>query len=107
VGTRCSFSRGKAAGAKLTTHLHLVLRSKNAWSYISTPPILLPLMSIQNIVYLTIWQLVMPLLVTLGFDAITLSTDNYIETGKLKLTFSSNLTNFFAKKSVFYAGLVG
>jgi hypothetical protein len=24
---------------KLTTHLHLVLRSKNAWSCISTPPI--------------------------------------------------------------------
>jgi len=24
---------------KLTTHLHLVLRSKNAWSYTSTSPI--------------------------------------------------------------------
>jgi hypothetical protein len=24
---------------KLTTHLHLVPRSKNAWSYTSTPPI--------------------------------------------------------------------
>jgi hypothetical protein len=23
---------------KLTTHLHLVRRTKNAWSYISTPP---------------------------------------------------------------------
>jgi hypothetical protein len=26
-------------GVKLTTHLHLVRRSKNAWSYTSTPPI--------------------------------------------------------------------
>jgi hypothetical protein len=29
----------KRPGVKLTTHLHLVLRSKNEWSYISTPPI--------------------------------------------------------------------
>jgi hypothetical protein len=28
-------------GVKLTTHLHLVLRSKSEWSYTSTPPILL------------------------------------------------------------------
>jgi hypothetical protein len=28
-------------GVKLTTHLHLVPRSKNEWSYTSTPPILL------------------------------------------------------------------
>jgi hypothetical protein len=26
---------------KLTTHLHIVQRSKNAWSYTSTPPIYL------------------------------------------------------------------
>jgi hypothetical protein len=26
-------------GVKLTTHLHLVPRSKDAWSYTSTPPI--------------------------------------------------------------------
>jgi hypothetical protein len=26
-------------GVKLTTHLHLVPRSKNAWSYTYTPPI--------------------------------------------------------------------
>jgi len=26
-------------GAKLTTHLHLVPRSKNAWSYTSTPQV--------------------------------------------------------------------
>jgi hypothetical protein len=26
-------------GVKLTTHLHLLLRSKNEWSYSSTPPI--------------------------------------------------------------------
>jgi hypothetical protein len=26
-------------GVKLTTHSHLMLRSKNEWSYISTPPI--------------------------------------------------------------------
>jgi hypothetical protein len=29
----------KRPGVKLTTHLHLVPRSKNAWSYTSTPPI--------------------------------------------------------------------
>jgi hypothetical protein len=28
-------------GVKLTTHLHLVPRSKNVWSYTSTPPICL------------------------------------------------------------------
>jgi len=33
MGTRGSFS----GGMKLTSHLHLVLRSKNAWSYTSTP----------------------------------------------------------------------
>jgi hypothetical protein len=38
VDTRCSFLGGKAAGGvKLTTHLHLVLRSKNEWCYTSTP----------------------------------------------------------------------
>jgi hypothetical protein len=29
----------KRRGGKLTTHLPLVPRSKNEWSYISTPPI--------------------------------------------------------------------
>jgi len=29
----------KRPDVKLTTRLHVVLRSKNAWSYISTPPI--------------------------------------------------------------------
>jgi hypothetical protein len=29
----------KRPGVKLTTRLHLVARSKNAWSYTSTPPI--------------------------------------------------------------------
>jgi hypothetical protein len=39
VGTRGSFPEGKAAGGvKLTTHFHLVQRSKNEWSYTSTPP---------------------------------------------------------------------
>jgi hypothetical protein len=34
------FPRGKSGwGVKLTTHPHLVPRSKNAWSYTSTPPI--------------------------------------------------------------------
>jgi hypothetical protein len=34
------FSRGLSArDVKLTTHLHLVPRSKNEWSYTSTPPI--------------------------------------------------------------------
>jgi len=28
-------------GVQLTAHLHLVLRSKNAWSYTSNPPIYL------------------------------------------------------------------
>jgi hypothetical protein len=38
MGTRGSFPRGKSGrGVKLTTHLHLVPRSKNAWSYTSTP----------------------------------------------------------------------
>jgi hypothetical protein len=38
MGTRGSFPEGKAAGGvKLTTHLHLVPRSKNEWSYTSTP----------------------------------------------------------------------
>jgi hypothetical protein len=31
--------RWNGRGVKLTTHLHLVSRSKNAWSYTSTPPI--------------------------------------------------------------------
>jgi hypothetical protein len=35
-----SFPGGKAAGGvKLTTHLYLMSRSKNAWSYTSTPPL--------------------------------------------------------------------
>jgi hypothetical protein len=38
MGTSGSFPGGKeAGGVKLTTHLHLVPRSKNAWSYTSTP----------------------------------------------------------------------
>jgi hypothetical protein len=40
MGTRDSFPGGrgvKRRGVKLTTHLHLVQRSKNAWSYTSTP----------------------------------------------------------------------
>jgi hypothetical protein len=36
IGTRGSFPGGKAAG-QLTTHPHLVPRSKNEWSYTSTP----------------------------------------------------------------------
>jgi hypothetical protein len=32
-------ARGSFPGVKLTTHLHLVPRSKNEWSYTSTPPI--------------------------------------------------------------------
>jgi hypothetical protein len=37
MGTRGSFPGGKAAGGvKLTTHLHLVPRSKNEWSYTFT-----------------------------------------------------------------------
>jgi hypothetical protein len=42
VGTGGSFPGGKAAEAcvKLTTHLHLVPRSKNEWSYTSIPPVL-------------------------------------------------------------------
>jgi hypothetical protein len=39
-GTSGSLPGGKAAwGLKLTSHLHVVPRSKNEWSYISTPPI--------------------------------------------------------------------
>jgi hypothetical protein len=42
MGTRDSFPRGKSGrGVKLTTHLPLVPRSKNEWSYTSTPPICL------------------------------------------------------------------
>jgi hypothetical protein len=38
MGTRGSFPGGKVARSmKLTTHLHLVLRSKIDWSYTSTP----------------------------------------------------------------------
>jgi hypothetical protein len=37
MGTRGLFLRVKRLGRKLTTHLHLVLRSKNEWSYIFTP----------------------------------------------------------------------
>jgi len=38
MGTGGSFSGDKAAGVMtMTTYLHLVLRSKNAWSYTSTP----------------------------------------------------------------------
>jgi hypothetical protein len=40
MGTRGSFPEGKTAGGvMLTTHLHLVLRSKNEWRYTSTPRI--------------------------------------------------------------------
>jgi hypothetical protein len=40
MGTRVSFPGGKSGrGVKLTTHLHLVPRSKIEWSYNSTPPI--------------------------------------------------------------------
>jgi hypothetical protein len=41
MGTGGSFPGGKAGGwgVKLTTHLHLVSRSKNEWSYTSTSPI--------------------------------------------------------------------
>jgi hypothetical protein len=40
MGTRSSFPGSKAAGAwKLTTHCHLVSRSKNVCSYTSTPPV--------------------------------------------------------------------
>jgi hypothetical protein len=40
MGTRGSFPGGKAAGrVKMTTRLHLVSRSKNQWSYTSTPPV--------------------------------------------------------------------
>jgi hypothetical protein len=39
MGNRGSYPGGKAArGVKLTTHLHLAPRSKNAWSYTSAPP---------------------------------------------------------------------
>jgi hypothetical protein len=39
-GYQGSFRGGKAAGSvKLTTHFHLVPRSKNEWSYTSTHPI--------------------------------------------------------------------
>jgi hypothetical protein len=40
-GTRVSFRGAKrpGRGVKLITHLHLVPRSKNEWSYTSTPPI--------------------------------------------------------------------
>jgi hypothetical protein len=38
MGTKGSFPGGKAAGSvKLTTHLHLVPRSKNEWNCTSTP----------------------------------------------------------------------
>jgi hypothetical protein len=40
MGTRGSFPGGKATeGVKLPTHLHLVPKSKNAWSYPSTSTI--------------------------------------------------------------------
>jgi hypothetical protein len=39
MGTRDSFLGVKRPGVKLTIHLHLVPRSKNYWSYTSTPPI--------------------------------------------------------------------
>jgi len=35
-----SFPGGKSGrGVRLTTHLHLVLRSKNEWGYTFTPPL--------------------------------------------------------------------
>jgi hypothetical protein len=40
MGTRGSFPGSKAAGlVKLTTHLHLVPKSKNEGSYTSPPPV--------------------------------------------------------------------
>jgi hypothetical protein len=40
MSTRSSFPGGEAiGGVKLTIHLHLMSRSKNEWSYTSTPPI--------------------------------------------------------------------
>jgi hypothetical protein len=39
MGTGGSFPGGKAARAWSWPHLHLVLRSKNAWGYTSTPTI--------------------------------------------------------------------
>jgi hypothetical protein len=39
MGTRGSFPGVKRPGVKLTTHLHLVPRSKNEGNYTSTPPI--------------------------------------------------------------------
>jgi hypothetical protein len=37
MGNRGSFPGQSGRGVKLTTYLHLVLRSKNEWSYNSTP----------------------------------------------------------------------
>jgi hypothetical protein len=39
MGTGGSFPGINGRGLKLTTHLHLVPRSKEEWSYTSTPPI--------------------------------------------------------------------
>jgi hypothetical protein len=38
MGSRDSSPGGKAPGAWIWHHFHLVPRSKNAWRYISTPP---------------------------------------------------------------------
>jgi hypothetical protein len=37
MSTRGSFPEGKGVRHEATTHLHLVPRSKNVWSYVSTP----------------------------------------------------------------------
>jgi hypothetical protein len=39
MGTRGSFPGVKRRGREADTHLHTVPRSKNEWSYTSTPPI--------------------------------------------------------------------
>jgi hypothetical protein len=38
-GENANTIKNSGQGMKLTTHLHLVLRSKNVWRYTSTPPI--------------------------------------------------------------------
>jgi hypothetical protein len=41
MGTGGSFPDVKRQGVKLATHLYLMLRSKDAWSYTPSPPIYL------------------------------------------------------------------